>query len=247
MTFEDKIESVVNSMTVPPSFIGGDWFKLNYLLDGTTLPAAMWINPVNGMFEIKTQVLDQPYCFIAFADKVVFDETHEDTTEVSGRMKALAIEFILRLNASGLFHPVYDPKYEIFYDRADTNVYALCLIADIKERQGATICLPDTSKRPSLIAAITDTLSNYGFLVFSKLIDPDTIVLEDIEFCVDDDHLNPVSVVVNGSCLVCDISASDYAGKTITVNIHTGNIQSTDGGILQEVTGSPVTNNVDET
>ena len=139
MTFEQKILDVVLSMNTSPNFIGGDWWKVNIAAESVVMPAVIYINPVSGSMEFKTQAVDNPNVLIAFMDKVILDANFSDTTTCINAMKALMVEFVILANSSGHFYTVKDIRYEVTYDRLDSNLCGVILSASIKERAGIKI------------------------------------------------------------------------------------------------------------
>ena len=139
MTFEQKIQAVVATMSTSPNFIGGDWWKVNILAESVVMPAVVYINPVSGSMEFKTQALDNPNVLIAFMDKVILDADFSDTNTCINAMKELMVEFVIMANKSGYFYPVKDIRYEVTYDRLDSNLCGVILSASVKEREGIKI------------------------------------------------------------------------------------------------------------
>lgn len=140
MTFEEKIQAVINSMSIPPTFIGGDWFQANRAVESIQMPIAFYINPISGTLEFITQALDTPSCLIAFMDKCIIDPNFDNTTKCINDMKALAVEFVARLNKSEHFFPIKNVRYEVSYDRLDANLCGVIIQAEIKERAGVNLC-----------------------------------------------------------------------------------------------------------
>jgi len=139
MTFEQKILDVVLSMNTSPNFIGGDWWKVNIAAESVVMPAVIYINPVSGSMEFGTQALDNPNVLIAFMNKVVLDADFSDTNSCVNSMKELMVEFVILANSSGYFYPIKEIRYEVTYDRLDSNLCGVILSASIKERAGIKI------------------------------------------------------------------------------------------------------------
>jgi len=141
MTFEQKIQAVVATMTNPPTFMGGDWWKANQLVETATMPAVMYINPINGTMDIVANLsFDSPNVLIAFMDKVMLDANFADTAKCVSDMKLMMKEFIYRANASGYFHVIKSVRYEVTYDRLDANLCGVIMETILKEREGTKLC-----------------------------------------------------------------------------------------------------------
>lgn len=141
MTVEAKIKSIVEEMK-GITYIFDNWATANVRLDSSAMPAVLNVLPVSGRFNLgKTQLKDFPNCMIAFIDKsdLDFDGTKNDG--IIERCKNLAKEFILRLNASGLFEYVDDDiPYSVIYDKLDVNVTGVVIEMQLKEAKGLAIC-----------------------------------------------------------------------------------------------------------
>lgn len=141
MNFQEKIKSVVDQLTGTPAYIGGSWYKLNKAVENVVLPCVMWVNPIRGTMEARAmQILDSPSVMIAFMDKVLFVGDHEDDSKAVADMKALAAEFIIRCNKSGMFDQIKNARYSLYYDKLDVNVVGIALQMEMKEKAGVNIC-----------------------------------------------------------------------------------------------------------
>lgn len=141
MTVEEKIKSVVESMK-GVTYLFENWQTANVRADNTPLPAVLNVLPVSGVFNLgATQLKDFPNCMLAFMDKANFDFNGRENDEVVERCKLKAKEFILRLNESLLFKPVYgDISYSVFYDKLDVNVTGIVIELKLEEVSGIVLC-----------------------------------------------------------------------------------------------------------
>lgn len=141
MTVEAKIKSIVEEMK-GITYIFDNWATANVRLDSSAMPAVLNVLPVSGRFNLgKTQLKDFPNCMIAFIDKSDLDFDGTENDGIIERCKNLAKEFILRLNASGLFeHVDEDIPYSVIYDKLDVNVTGVVIEMQLKEAKGLTIC-----------------------------------------------------------------------------------------------------------
>ena len=139
-SFEHKIEAVVATLTIKPTFTGGSWYKANILLEKLTLPAVIYITPISGdLLRAGNIFLDAPNCLLAFVDKIDMDAPWEQSVECLDRMKKLAEEFIFRAEQSYFKH-IDNPHYSVLEDRTDVNLCGIVLEAKIEERQGTNTC-----------------------------------------------------------------------------------------------------------
>lgn len=141
MTVEAKIKSIVEEMK-GITYIFDNWATANVRLDSSSMPAVLNVLPVSGRFNLgKTQLKDFPNCMIAFIDKSDLDFDGTENDGIIERCKNLAKEFILRLNASGLFEHVDDDiPYSVIYDKLDVNVTGVVIEMQLKEAKGLAIC-----------------------------------------------------------------------------------------------------------
>jgi hypothetical protein len=140
-SIEDKIRFVASKMKCV-QYIFENWQTANVKLDSTALPAMLNVLPASGVMKFgQQQIKDYPNCLFAFMDKVDFDFEGEESDSVVERCKAYAQEFIMRINKSGLFEPVYgEIPYSIFYDKLDVNVAGITIEVQLKEVKGLVIC-----------------------------------------------------------------------------------------------------------
>lgn len=140
-TVESKIKSIVEQME-GVTYIFENWATANVKLDSIAMPAVLNVLPASGHFNLGiTQLKDFPFCMIAFIDKSDLDFDGTENDGIIERCKNLAKEFILRLNASGLFeHVDEDIPYSVIYDKLDVNVTGVVIEAQLKEARGLVIC-----------------------------------------------------------------------------------------------------------
>lgn len=142
ITVEQKVGEIARKMGL--SYMCESWARANVAIDkfrrtgndrrvvandGTTLPLCLYVQPVAGAMKFTSggYVKDAPSCFISFADAMPFDYTGEQAQAIAERLRRLAIDFIVALNASGVFEPIYgDVQYKIAYDRLDA---CLCIVS----------------------------------------------------------------------------------------------------------------------
>lgn len=140
-SIEDKIRLVASEMKCV-QYIFENWQTANVKLDSMALPAMLNVLPASGVMKFgQQQIKDYPNCLFAFMDKVDLDFDGEEANVVVERCKAYAQEFIMRVNKSGLFEPVYgEIPYSIFYDRLDVNVAGVTIEVQLKETKGLVLC-----------------------------------------------------------------------------------------------------------
>lgn len=108
MTIEEKIKEIAKSEPFAHmSYVFEDWYGADAALSRTTLPAIIAILPVSGTIRVANgRTYDAVDIAIAFVDKVARDADGEDNAAVYNRMKAVGVDFIKALNASGYFLPI---------------------------------------------------------------------------------------------------------------------------------------------
>ena len=140
-TVESKIKSIVEQME-GVTYIFENWATANVRLDSGVMPAILNVLPVSGHFNLgKMHLKDFPNCMLAFLDKADLDFDGAENDAIIERCKEFAKEFILRLNASGLFEQVEgDIPYSIVYDKLDVNVTGIVIEMQLKEAKGLVLC-----------------------------------------------------------------------------------------------------------
>jgi hypothetical protein len=153
-TVEQKIEQIVKDMGL--SYMCETWTRANLEFDkfrrkgedkkmqhpeGKTLPACLFVQPVSGRLNYRNgQMKDMPNCFVSFADAMPLDFTGDQAKELTERLKALAIDFILRVNDSRMFEPIDgDIAYTVAFDKLDANLCMFTITPTIKELHGLCI------------------------------------------------------------------------------------------------------------
>ena len=106
------------------SYKFNDWTRANVNFDFKQLPVCLYILPVSGQINFKNgNVRDNPNALIAFLDKAEFDFEGVENEVTVERMKYYAVEFISRVNQSGLFKQLPENiPYSVVYDKLDVNL-----------------------------------------------------------------------------------------------------------------------------
>lgn len=154
MSVEKSIRGIIEGMGL--DYICESWVRANLALDryrrradkrvkaddGHRLPVGIYIQPERGTLNIteRGSVTDAPSCLVAFADEMPFDYTGAQALEVSERMKALAEEFIRRVNESDELKPITgNIAYKCTYDNYDANLCVVSLETTIEEANGRCV------------------------------------------------------------------------------------------------------------
>jgi hypothetical protein len=137
---ERKIASIAEQLGI--TYLYDNWATANVRLDKEKMPVMINVLPVSGKFSLsRVQIRDCPNCMLAFADLTELDFDGVDNDEVIERCKSHAIDFIKRLNNSGLFEPVDgDITYSVFYDKLDVNITGVVIELQLKEVHGVPMC-----------------------------------------------------------------------------------------------------------
>lgn len=140
-TVEQKIKSVIEQMD-GINYLFADWQRANMKLDNFPMPAVINLLPVSGSFKLDMlQLKDKPNCMLAFADLTNFNPDCTENDGIIDACKRRAMEFILRLNDSGLFSPVSgDIPYSVFYDKLDANITGITIELNLEESRGVVLC-----------------------------------------------------------------------------------------------------------
>lgn len=138
---EAKIRAIVEKMG-NVSYVFEDWTTANVKADSIDYPAVINVLPVSGNINLnKNKLRDYPNCLIAFVDKTDLDFDGSENDTIVDKCKALAMEFILTANASGLFEQIDgDVPYSVIYDQLDVNVTGVSIELQLKEAQGTVLC-----------------------------------------------------------------------------------------------------------
>lgn len=134
---EQKIKSVSGKMA-GFTYVYEDWTRADLKLERLPLPALINLLPVSGALTLgKDQFRDVPNCMFVFVDKVRRDANGSDNDAVFERMKNAAMEFIVRLNESGLFEPVEgEIPYSVILEKLAPVVTGISISLKLKEVAG---------------------------------------------------------------------------------------------------------------
>jgi len=140
MNVQEKIQKIVDSID-GISYEFNDWTRANVKLDTKALPTCLYILPASGQFYFHNGIFrDFPNAMIAFLDKAEFDFEGNENEITVERMKKYAREFIVKLNASGMFQPIVEfIPYTVPYDILDVNLTGVVIDVQLKEIEG--ICI----------------------------------------------------------------------------------------------------------
>lgn len=146
MTVEQKVKSVAETME-GLTYVFENWTKADIRIERLPLPAMVNLLPVSGSFKLKNnQFKDQPNCMFAFFDKSERDSNGSEYDTVVDRCKALAMEFIAKLNNSGLFEPIEgEIGYSVSLDKLSTSVSGIIVSVQLKELKG--VCASNLMKQ----------------------------------------------------------------------------------------------------
>ncbi|MEG1008009.1 MAG: hypothetical protein RSO15_17285 [Bacteroides sp.] len=146
MTVEQKVKSVAETIE-GLTYVFENWTKADIRIERLPLPAMVNLLPVSGSFKLKNnQFKDQPNCMFAFFDKSERDSNGLEHDTVVDRCKSLAMEFIVRLNESGLFEPIEgEISYSVSLDKLSTYVSGIIVSLQLKEVKG--VCVSNLTKR----------------------------------------------------------------------------------------------------
>lgn len=146
MTVEQKVKSVAETIE-GLTYVFENWTKADIRIERLPLPAMVNLLPVSGSFKLKNnQFKDQPNCMFAFFDKSERDSNGLEHDTVVDRCKSLAMEFIVRLNESGLFEPIEgEISYSVSLDKLSSYVSGIIVSLQLKEVKG--VCVYNMTKR----------------------------------------------------------------------------------------------------
>lgn len=146
MTVEQKVKSIAETMD-GLTYVFENWTKTDIRIERLPLPAMVNLLPVSGSFKLKNnQFKDWPNCMLAFFDKSERDSNGTEYDTVVDRCKALAMEFIVKLNDSGLFDPIDgEIRYSVSLDKLSTSVSGIIVSIQLKEANG--ICVSNLMKK----------------------------------------------------------------------------------------------------
>lgn len=146
MTVEQKVKSVAETIE-GLTYVFENWTKADIRIERLPLPAMVNLLPVSGSFKLKNnQFKDQPNCMFAFFDKSKRDSNGLEYDTVIDRCKFLAMEFIVRLNNSGLFEPIEcEIKYYVSLEKLSSAVSGVTISVQLKEIKG--VCVSNLVKQ----------------------------------------------------------------------------------------------------
>lgn len=136
MTYQDKLKEVAESLGV--SFVFQDWTTANVEIDKTPLPAVIYVLPASGSLNFKSGFIrDNQNGILAFIDKVVLDADGVENDNIVDRMKRLAMEYIVKLNATRYFEALDGVlPYRTIYSELNANVSGISFEVSLKEVKG---------------------------------------------------------------------------------------------------------------
>lgn len=136
MTVQDKLKQVAESLGV--SFVFEDWTLANVEIDGTPLPAIVYVLPASGELNFKNgNIRDNQNGMLAFLDKVELNGNGQDNDCVVDRMKSLAVRFISKLNQTGYFESLGGVlKYQVAYNKLNAVTSGIVFEITLKEKTG---------------------------------------------------------------------------------------------------------------
>lgn len=136
MTIQEHIKSIAQQMGI--AYIYHNWTSVNQAVSTSTLPVMINVLPVSGSFSVGYELTERANCMIAFLDEAEYDFDAEQNDQVVERMKALAKDFLLRLNKEeGIENISLDEvAYSVVYDKLDENLTGIILELSISESEG---------------------------------------------------------------------------------------------------------------
>lgn len=139
--FEQKIKEIALQLERGFSYVYASKNEANQLLDNIELPAVVNLLPVSGKCTLKgNSTKIAPNCLIGFFDKSNTEEkTAEEVTTVNSNMLYDAMEFVVKLNKSGMFETVTEFDWENV-EEYDAVVSGVVIQLQLKERAGVLIC-----------------------------------------------------------------------------------------------------------
>lgn len=139
-TVEKKVRNIVESLGV--SYMFKNWAQANEEIDNIEAPTVIYVLPPSGELDFHySSVKDYPQSQIAFVSPTEFDFDGEENDNIVEQMKRLCIRFVVKLNDSGLFEPIYGRlSYRVLYDHFDQNVTGIVITPPLIEEKGVVIC-----------------------------------------------------------------------------------------------------------
>lgn len=136
MTIQEHIKSIAQQMGI--AYIYHNWTSVNQVVGTSKLPVMINVLPVSGSFSVGYELTESDNCMIAFLDKTECDFDAEQNDQVVERMKALAKDFLLRLNKVDSIENLSldNVPYSVVYDKLDENLTGVILELRIGESEG---------------------------------------------------------------------------------------------------------------
>lgn len=140
-TIERKIKTIADTMG-NVNYIYDGWGLVNLRADKMETPLMVNILPVTGAYHVAgRRITESADCLIGFLDKTEFDFDGVENDAIIEKCKKLALEFIMTLNASGLFEPISeDVPMSIEYNLLDVNLTGVILTLRLQEKEGVVMC-----------------------------------------------------------------------------------------------------------
>ena len=140
---EEKIREIIEAMGI--AYLFESWHGANVELDRKkrmrvlSYPICIHVLPQRGTiyWNNNGQIVDAPNCVLAFGDEIRLDAPADEVQHVVERMKQLAMQFVVRVNGSGLFEPVSGPIiYTCMFDKLDRNLALVTVELVLREIMG---------------------------------------------------------------------------------------------------------------
>lgn len=135
-----SIEEKIKEIAKQPAFAGygyifENWYDASTAVSRVPLPAIITILPVNGSVTFRNgRTYDTENIAIAFVDKVPRNANGEDNERAYNRMKAVGVEFIKALNASGYFAPLEEQQpYQVICEQMSDVVTGVFFTLKLQE------------------------------------------------------------------------------------------------------------------
>lgn len=139
---EQKIKGIVELIKCDDfSYIFASKNEANEICDNTPMPCVINVLPISGTGSVKGNSIKlQPNCLFAFLDKTSeVEKFAEEITEINSRMMSAMLEFIARLNASGIFEQIAEFRWEGL-EEFDIGAAGVVLDIQLKEKAGVLLC-----------------------------------------------------------------------------------------------------------
>ena len=137
MSIEEKIKRVAESPAFSGySYVFENWYDASTAVSRVSLPAIITILPASGNVLFRNgRTYDTENIAIAFVDKVPRNANGEDNAAAYNRMKAVGLDFIRALNASGYFEPLAEQQpYQVICEQLSDIVTGVFFSLQLQER-----------------------------------------------------------------------------------------------------------------